>query len=110
MEEKTLREVCETFGVTRRAIQGYEKAGLLLASGKNERGYLLYDKKCQERIRQILLYRKMGFQVKEIKKLFEASEEEVKKMLEYQVVKMAEKQQEMDVLIKKVYELIDQVG
>lgn len=50
MKDKTLHEVCETFGVTRRAVQGYEKARLVAASGKNERGYLLYDKKCQERI------------------------------------------------------------
>ena len=41
MEDKTLHEVCEAFGVSRRAIQGYEKAGLVSASGKNERGYLL---------------------------------------------------------------------
>lgn len=110
MEEKTLREVCEMLGVSRRAIQGYEKAGLLVASGKNERGYLLYDKNCQERIQQILLYRKMGFRVKEIKKLFEASEVELKKMLEKQVVKIEEEQQEMDMLIKKVCELINQVN
>ena len=110
MEEKTLREVCETLGVSRRAIQGYEKAGLVSASGKNERGYLLYDKSCQEKIRQILLYRKMGFKVKEIKRLFDVPEAELKITLENQVIKMAEKQQEIEILIKKVYELINQVG
>lgn len=35
MEEKTLHEVCEIYGVSRRAIQGYEKAGLVSASGRS---------------------------------------------------------------------------
>lgn len=47
---KTLREVCEMYRVTRRAIQGYEKAGLVLPSGKNKYGYLLYDEEAQRRI------------------------------------------------------------
>lgn len=34
MSEITLREVCEKLGVSRRAVQGYEKAGLVTASGK----------------------------------------------------------------------------
>lgn len=36
MEEKTLREVCDLVGITRRAIQGYEKAGLVVPVGKNK--------------------------------------------------------------------------
>lgn len=35
MKEMTLREVCESANVSRRAVQGYEKAGLVSASGKN---------------------------------------------------------------------------
>lgn len=34
----TLREVCNKTGVSRRAIQGYEKVGLVLSSGKNKYG------------------------------------------------------------------------
>ena len=41
MTVMTLREVCDSYGVSRRAVQGYEKAGLISASQKNERGYLL---------------------------------------------------------------------
>ena len=43
MDELTLREVCNTFGVSRRTVQGYEKAGLVSATSKNSQGYLLYD-------------------------------------------------------------------
>lgn len=43
MAEMTLRELCDSLGVSRRAVQGYEKAGLVSPEGKNERGYLLYS-------------------------------------------------------------------
>lgn len=39
----TLREICEALEVSRRAIQGYEKAGLVVATGRNKYGHLLYD-------------------------------------------------------------------
>ena len=38
MAEMTLRELCDSLGVSRRAVQGYEKAGLVSPEGKNERG------------------------------------------------------------------------
>ena len=53
MSEMTLREVCDTSGVTRRAVQGYERAGLVAPTGRNRRGYLLYDEPAQEKIRKI---------------------------------------------------------
>ena len=107
MEEKTLHEVCETFGVSRRAVQGYEKAGLVSASGKNERGHLLYDKNSQERIQQIRMYQQMGFKVKEISLLLDASDQQLKQVLESQIEKLAGEKKQMELLIKKAYELIE---
>ena len=48
--EKTLRQVCTELKVSRRAVQGYEKAGLVAASGKNKYGHLLYGEPERERI------------------------------------------------------------
>lgn len=53
---KTLRELCDELKVTRRVIQGYEKAGLVSATDKNKYGYLLYDEQAQERIVRIRLF------------------------------------------------------
>ena len=109
MEEKTLHEVCEAFGVSRRAVQGYEKSGLVSASGKNERGHLLYDKQCQERIRQIRLYQQLGFKLREIGSLLDASDPELKQALEYQVKKLAGEKKQMEILIQKARELIETI-
>ena len=109
MKDKTLHEVCETFGVSRRAVQGYEKAGLVSASGKNDSGLLLYDKNCQERIRQIKLYQQLGFKVKEIKYLLDAPEPELKEALENQVIRLKGEKKQMEALIRKAHELIENI-
>lgn len=108
MDTMTLREVCNTFGVSRRAIQGYEKTGLLSPSGKNERGHLLYDEKSQERIRQIRMFQHIGFTLKEIGEIIDASEAVRKKALEKQLDRLEEEKEQMEALIKEVYRMIEE--
>ena len=60
MEEMTLRELCQTLNISRRAVQGYEKANLVHATGKNKMGYLLYNKDAQQRIRWISQLQNLG--------------------------------------------------
>ena len=81
----TLREVCKAEGVTRRAVQGYEQAGLVTPTGRNERGHLLYDQLEQEKIRQIKFFQDMGFSIKEITELSEAPKSMVKQMIEQRI-------------------------
>lgn len=57
---KTLNELCSSMGVSRRAVQGYEKAGLVAASDKNKYGYLLYDEEAQGKVKQIKLFQQAG--------------------------------------------------
>lgn len=109
MAKMTLRELCDSLGVSRRAVQGYEKAGLVSAVGKNERGYLLYNEETQDKIDRIKLYQQFGFTIKEIKWLMDAPAYELKRALEEQVEKMKGEKQEMDTLIEKAYELINSI-
>ena len=85
MSEKTLREVCNAVGVTRRAVQGYERAGLVSATCRNERGYLLYDEEALEKIKKIKLFREMGFSIREICELDHAPNYVLKVALEIRV-------------------------
>lgn len=104
--DMTLREVCTVTNVSRRAVQGYEKAGLVRASGKINRGYLIYNEETQERIRQIRLYQQLGFSIKEITEIIDAPNEVIKAALEVQVVKLQEQGENIEVLIRTAYELI----
>ena len=107
MDELTLREVCNRIGVSRRAVQGYETAGLVNATHKNERGYLLYDEKAQSRIRKIKLFQNMGFSIKEIKSLMDAPATILKEALkerEKELQKEVHQKKEMLNIIREMLE------
>lgn len=107
--DMTLREVCTATNVSRRAVQGYEKAGLVRASGKTSRGYLIYNEETQERIRQIRLYQQLGFSIRKITEIIDAPNEVIKAALEVQVVKLQEQGENIEVLIRTAYELIEKL-
>ena len=87
-ETKSLSEVCSVLEVSRRAVQGYENAGLVSATGKNKYGHLLYDEEAQRRIKQIRLLQQLGFRVKEIKDIIDAPAEEVAEAIKSQIKQM----------------------
>ena len=105
-ELKTLREICNELGVTRRAVQGYEAAKLVSPSGKNKYGYLLYSEAEQNRIKEIKQYQKFGFQIKEIKKLIDAPDCVVRAALERQVIKRNQEQKRLNATIEDMNALI----
>lgn len=84
-ETKTLSEVCSVLEVSRRAVQGYENAGLVSATGKNKYGHLLYDEEAQRRIKQIRLLQQLGFRVKEIKDIIDAPAEVAAEAIKRQI-------------------------
>ena len=81
MEELTLMQIKQRYNISRRAIQGYENEGLVRPTGKTKRGYLLYDENATRRILQIKQYQDMGFRVKEIGNVIDASAPVVKEAL-----------------------------
>lgn len=99
MKQKTLMEICTTFDISRRNIQGYEENGLVRATGKTERGYLLYNELAVNRIMEIRLYQKMGFRRSEIKNIIDASNEIKKSALQGKRKEVEQKQQELEGLI-----------
>ena len=108
MENKTLREVCELVGVTRRMIQGYEKAGLVVATGKNLYGYLLYGEKEIERIKLIKMYRDFGFSTKEVKLLFVSSKDKYKELMMKRLWEMKKEMLELKMNIAKVEDILSE--
>ena len=100
----TLREICETLGVSRRALQGYEKAGLVASTGRNKYGHLLYDEKARERIAEIKFYQQLGFSIKEISDIIDASNVVVKNALERQ--ELVEEKNQIDYLIERANQII----
>ena len=81
----TLREICERGGVTRRMVQRYEQKGLVKPVAVNKYGHLLYDEQGLFQIKRIRLYHQFGFQLDEIKLLFQMPESQLRKKLNEQI-------------------------
>ena len=104
---KTLREVCTDTQVKRRALQGYEKAGLVSASGHNERGHLLYNEMAEQRIAKIRMYQEFGFSIKEIVSIIDAPDDVLKCALVEKLSDLESKSTSLEGTIYKLKGLIE---
>ena len=77
---KKTSEVSKLVGVSRRTLQYYDDEGIL-AAARSKDNHRLYDDGTLEKIWQILLYKEMGFELKEIRQLLQLSEDRRKEYL-----------------------------
>ena len=106
---KTLRQLHDSLGVTRRAMQGYEQEGLVTPSGRNKYGHLLYDEMAQERVARIRLYQQLGFRRKEIAELLDAPAQVVKDALEACILRMEQEQKKQAELMEQAKALVENI-
>ena len=69
---RTVKEVSVLTGVTVRTLRYYDRIGLLRPEAVTEAGYRLYGDAALERLRHILLYRELGFSLREIGTMLDA--------------------------------------
>ena len=104
--DQTLRQVCAELGLSRRAVQGYEKEGLVTPSGKNKYGHLLYGEPERERIRLIRFYQQLGFTLKEIKGLVDAAGPVKKAAIQAKVAELEAEHTRLREVIRQAKEYI----
>lgn len=81
---KTVAEVSRLTGVSVRTLHHYDAIGLLKPAEVTEAGYRLYDEAALERLFQILVYRELGFSLKEIQDLLDAPDYDRNRTLDRQ--------------------------
>jgi len=64
-----VKEVADLVGVSVRTLHYYDRIGLLEAKKDNQSGYRLYDEDDLERLQQILFFKELDFNLKEIKNI-----------------------------------------
>ena len=100
--QQTLRQMCAELKIPRRAVQGYEKIGLVRPSGKNKYGHLLYSEPERERIRFIRFYQNL----KEIKELLDADIPVRKAAIQAKIAELETKNVQLQELIQQAKEYI----
>lgn len=67
--ELTVGQVARLFAVTVRTLHHYDEIGLLVPGGRTRAGYRLYTGPDLERLRTIVVYRRLGFPLDEVAEL-----------------------------------------
>ena len=95
----TVHEVSKLTGVSIRALQYYDKIGLMKPTGYTQSGYRLYDDTALEKLQQILLFRELEFPLKEIKEIISSADFDREKALEEQITLLTMKKEHLENLI-----------
>ena len=69
-----VKELAEVSGVTVRTLHFYDEVGLLKPAYYGPNGYRFYEKKELLLLQQILFFRELGFELKQIKKILGRSD------------------------------------
>ena len=93
MSIKTLREVCEVTGTSRKALQLYDGIGLLQPTekGKEGRKEWLYDEMAISRLRIIMLLKEADFKLEEIKTALQGVEVDLIGVYEEAIARLEQK-------------------
>ncbi len=99
-----ISEVTKAIGASRKALQEYDKMGLVHPTAKTEGGYWLYDMAAVEKIKTIQMFSMIGYTRSEIKEFFASSSdseshEKKKEMCATAVKRLKEKREQLDGLI-----------
>ena len=68
---KTISQVAKLSGISTRTLQYYDEIGLLKPSEITPSGYRLYDDDALQELQQILFFKELGFQLKEIREILQ---------------------------------------
>ncbi len=95
----TVHEVSALAGVSVRALHHYHQIGLLSPAKISQAGYRLYDDAALERLQHILLFRELGFSLKEIRGILDSSDFDRGKALDQQIALLQMKKEHLENLI-----------
>lgn len=88
---KTVKEVSKLTGVSVRTLHHYDAIGLLKPTHVTEAGYRLYDGEALERLYLILIFREIGFALKDIRGILDAPDFDRNRVLERQIELLQDK-------------------
>lgn len=94
----TIHELAALAGVTPRTLRYYHQLGLLPPAAVADNGYRLYGPEQAARLQQILCYREMGLELREIAPLLNASPGQRAAALERQLAAVRAEQARLQVL------------
>lgn len=106
----TVHEVSARSGVSVRTLHYYDAIGLLRPSAVTAAGYRLYDGAALRRLQSILLFRELGFALKEIARMLQAPDFDMQEALAQQIRGLELQRDRLDALLALARQLQTQGG
>jgi DNA-binding transcriptional MerR regulator len=107
MSAHTVSEVARLAHVTVRTLHHYDEIGLLVPSDRSRAGYRLYSDDDLARLREILLFRELGFALDAIAELLEQGPAERRTALAQQRERLVAQRAQTDAVIRAVDAALD---
>lgn len=98
----SIGQAAELLGVSVRALRHYDEIGLVKPAETGENGYRYYDREAIALLQQVLFYRELGFALKDIKPLLQASSDTRRRALEAHRRLLELKKQQVEGLLRLV--------
>ena len=92
----TVKQLAKKCGVSVRTLHHYDAVGLLKPTQTTDAGYRLYDEDALERLYLILLFRELGFALKDIRGILDAPDFDRNRVLEQQIKLLETKQRHLE--------------
>lgn len=105
--EYTINKLAQMSGVSTRTLRYYDEIGLLKPKRVNSNGYRIYGKDEVDKLQQILLYRELGVELNEIRKLLTQPDFDAEIALRQHLTALLKKKEQIQILIENVSKTID---
>jgi len=102
MNEYSVSKVSQFSGVSIRTLHHYDKIGLLKPKRRAESNYRYYGKDELYRLQQILFYRELGFQLKEIKLILDDPQFDHLRALKFQRIQILKQRDRLRELLSTI--------
>lgn len=103
----TVKQVADLAGVTVRTLHHYDRIGLLKPEGATDAGYRIYSENDLERLQQILFFRELGFELKQIREILEQPDFDRLRALRAHRELLIEKQTRLEYLVETLDRTIE---
>ena len=103
---KKIKEVIELSGLSRRTLQYYDDTGLM-DNIRTAENYRLYRDEDLKRLWKIILYKEMGFQLDEIRKLLSSDERDMSELLKTKAASIEQETAELQRMLAFIEKVID---
>ncbi|AVP53626.1 MerR family transcriptional regulator [Clostridium tetani] len=104
--EYTVKKLAKLAGVSSRTLRYYDEIGILKPARINSSGYRIYGKTEVDMLQQILFYRELGINLKNIKDILTSPSFDKLCALNSHHKKLLEKRNQLDILISNVEKTI----